>query len=61
MTAVPLSTWDSPVGDIVIEVKLAAQYARSASDGVTLTDAVGRSVYRTVKLYYSRHYRIGAR
>ena len=42
-TAVPVSVWENPVGDISLEVTLTALPARSASDGATIGDGVGRS------------------
>jgi hypothetical protein len=42
-SAVPLSTWDNPAGDIYLELVFAAAYARSGADGITVSDGVARS------------------
>lgn len=42
-TAVPVSAWENPVGDIAFEVTLTALTTRTATDGATVGDAIGRS------------------
>lgn len=42
-TAVPVSAWENPVGDILLEVRLSAVTPRGGSDAATAGDGIARS------------------
>jgi hypothetical protein len=44
MTAVPLSVWDRPRGNILLELVLSAEGTRTGTDGLTVSDGVGRTI-----------------